>query len=276
MIKTVKSDLFGGNLNIEFYNSANDIVDDLQKRTRTDSRFEGDEYKNAHWVGATREETYRMLREGYQPTVDKMQNVVKFTARGTAKRTQFMNHVEGFAPIVPNAIMGLPNSMITSYTKPIKTKVIDVYYELTCSSSTSNESLIKAGEKLLGAITELEAQGYRFNLYVVQDYYNAREGCDMLCLRVKSAKQPFDLKRMSFSMVHTAFFRGIGFEWYSKFPKGKYRNGYGHSISYDKSQEELDAEFKKLFGNNVVFFSAVKTMKQDKEYLKGVLTNGKR
>lgn len=276
MIKTVESKVFGGTLNIEFYTSANAIVDDLQTRERTDKHFKPDEYADSKWVGATREQTYEMLREGYQPTVDKMRNVAKFTAKGVGKRTQFVSHVEGFAPIVPNAIMGLPNSMITSRIKPIKTKVIDIYYEMTCSANVSSNDLIKAGENLLGTIMELEAQGYRFNLYVVQDYYGGRgDGCDMLCLRVKSASQPFDLKRMSFTMSHTAFFRGIGFEWYSKFPKGKYRFGYGHAVSYDHTQEELTAEFRRLFGNNVVFFSATKIMGKDKEYLKGVLTNEK-
>lgn len=275
MIKTIQSKVFG-TLNMEIYHSANAIVDDLQTRTRTSSNFKKDEYEDTGFVGANREQTYQMLREGYQPTVDKMRGLSRITAKGAGKRTQFFDHVEGFAPIVPNAILGLPNSMITSRMKPIKTKVIDIYYEMTCSCRTESKDLIAAGEKLLGAILELEAQGYRFNLYVVQDYYSPSKGCDMLCLRVKTASQPFDLKRMSFALVHTAFFRGIGFEWYSKFPKGTYREGYGHAVSYDKSQEELSAEFKQLFGPSAVFFSAVKIMDKDKDYLKGVLTNDKK
>lgn len=276
MIKQVKSKIFG-DMNIEYYTSANTLVDNLKVRTKTDSRFKANEYENKSWVGATREEAYTMLREGYQPTVDRMKDAVKFTASGVAKRTQFINHVEGFAPIVPNAIMGLPNSMITSRTKPIKTKVIDVYYDMTCSSSTSSNDLIKAGEVLLSAIMEMEAQGYRFNLYVTQDYYGGGS-CDMLCLRVKSASQPFDMKRMSFTTVHTAFFRGIGFEWYSKFPIGKYRPGYGHAICYDKSQEEVTAEFRRLFGPSAIYFSAVKLLEKGncKDYVKEVLTNEKK
>ena len=273
MIKTVESKLFGGKLNIELYTSANQIVDDLQVRVRTDSRFKSDVYGNPSWVGANREQTYKMLREGYQPVVDKMKSSVKFTAGGIKKRTQFFNSVEGFAPIVPNAIISLPNSMVTSRTKPIKTKVLDVYYEMTCSSGVESRDLIAAGTKLLSAIMEMEAQGYRFNLYVVQDYYAPGEGCDMLCLRVKTASQPFDLKRMSFTMAHTAFFRGIGFEWYEKFPKGTYRYGYGCSISYQKSQRHIQNEFRRLFGNNVIFFAATQIMREDDAYLKGVLTN---
>ena len=276
MIKTVESELFGGKLNIEFYTNAQQIVDDLQNRKKTDKCFKPDEYAEPKWVGGTREQTYTMLKEGYQPTVDKMRDLVKFTAQGVGKRTRFMNHVEGFAPIVPNAILGLPNSMITSYTKPIKNKVLDVYYDITASCLTSSKELIEAGQKLLGAIIELEAQGYRFNLYATQDYYERGGSCDMLCLRVKSANQPFDLKRMSFPLTHSAFFRGIGFEWYSKFPIGTYRYGYGNAIAYEKTQEEIQDEFRRLFGKSVVYFSAVSILKEEADYIKGVLTNDKK
>ena len=276
MIKTVESKVFGGKLNIEFYTNAQQIVNDLQARKKTSKEFKSDEYADPHWVGGTREQTYTMLKEGYQPTVDKMKDVIKFTAKGVGKRTQFMNHVEGFAPIVPNAIMGLPNSMITSRTKAIKNKVLDVYYDITANCGTKSKELIEAGQKLLGVILELEAQGYRFNLYVTQDYYDSLKGCDMLCLRVKSANQPFDLKRMSFPLTHSAFFRGIGFEWYSKFPLGTYRFGYGKAISCEKSQEEISAEFKRLFGPSSVYFSVVSLLKKEPDYIKGVLTNDKK
>ena len=174
--------------------------------------------------------------------------------------------------------MGLPKSMINSSMIPIKTKVIDIYYELTCSAFTKSSDLIKAGQKMLGVIIELEAQGYRFNLYCTQGYYGPSSGCDMLCLKVKSANQPIDLKRMSFPIAHTAFFRGMGFDWYSKFPKGTYRSGYGQPISSNKSQEAIQEEYRKLFGKNAVYFSASKIIEKEdnaNEYIKEVLTNGK-
>lgn len=96
----------------------------------------------------------------------------------------------------------------------------------------------------------------------------------MVCVKVKSASQPMDLKRMSFPIAHTAFFRGIGFDWYSKFPKGTYRPGYGSPICYEKTQEQIQEEYRKLFGNSAIYFSAETILrKKDKaeEYLKEVL-----
>lgn len=271
IIKTYSSKVFG-KLNVEFYHSAQEMADDLETRQMTDSSFHAPEYGSS-FVGATRDETYKMLREGYQPTVDALKKGVK--VQGTGKRFKSFNDVCGFQPIIPNAIMGLPNSMINSSMTPIKTKVIDVYYDMTVSCGTESSDLIKAGQRMLGTILELEAQGFRFNLYVCQNYSDSK-GCDMVCVKVKSANQPFDLKRMSFPVSHTSFFRGIGFDWYSKFPLGTYRFGYGRSIAYDKPQEEITKEFQRLFGKGAMFFTATKLIEQkDKanEYLKGVLTN---
>lgn len=271
-IKTVKSPVFG-KLNMEIYGSAQEVAEHLEIRQRTSDNFKSDPYERRSFTGATREETLRMLREGYQPTVDALKKGTKVFASG--KRFKSFNDVVGFAPIVPNAIMGLPNAMVNSSMKQIKTKVLDIYYDMTVSAYVESSDLIKAGQKMLGVILEMEAQGYRFNLYVCQTYGDAK-GCDMLCVKVKSANQPFDLKRMSFPVSHTAFFRGVGFDWYSKFPLGTYRFGYGTPIYHLKPQSEIKKEFKRLFGQGSVYFSAqsiVKDIESADSYIKGVLTN---
>lgn len=273
IIKTVSSPLLG-TLNMEIYGSAQEVANDLENRQMTDRNFE-DTFRSGRrdFIGATKEETFRLLREGYQPTVDALKSGAKITATG--KRFKSFNDIVGYAPIVPNAIMGLPNSMINGSITPIKTKVLDIYYDMTVSCYVDSNDLIKAGQKMLGVILKMEAQGYRFNLYVCQTYADRRSG-DMLCVKVKSANQPFDLKRMSFPVSHTAFFRGIGFDWYAKFPKGKYRDGYGTPLYHLHSQDEIKAEFKRLFGKGATYFSAqtiVKELSNAEEYIKGVLTN---
>lgn len=273
-IKCYQSKFFGGHLNVEMYNSAQEMANDLEARTITNVSFHDPYIGSRDFVGATKEETYKMLREGYQPVVDTLKSKMKFSASGQTKRFKSFNDVAGYAPIIPNAIMGLPNSMVNSAMKPIKTKVLDVYYEMTCPAYRRAKELIEAGQKMLGVILEMEAQGYRFNLYCTQGYYSPSTGCDMVCVKVKSASQPMDLKRMSFPIAHTAFFRGIGFDWYSKFPKGTYRPGYGRAISAEKSQEDIQEEYRKLFGKSAIYFSAETICnKKDEaeEYLKEVL-----
>lgn len=226
------------------------------------------------WFGVkSYDEALELLRNGYQPTVDAMGGVFKASRNGVAKRITFQNEIQGFAPVVPLALKGVPNCMVNMTMKHIKAKVIDVYYDMAASCSVKSSDIIKAGQALLGTIVELEKQGYRFNIYAVQSYSD-EVSCDMLAVKVKSSGQPLDLKRISFPLTHTAFFRVIGFDWYSKVPGGKHRSGYGHALGHEINNAELQESAKQLFGKSAVYFSAANIIGKDKESIKEVLTNG--
>lgn len=258
---------------VESYDSAMEVADKCNTRSLTSDRFEDMRSKCfGGWDGVSSyDEAIDLLRNGYQPIVEDMRGEFKSNRTGIGGRFKFQNAVAGFAPVVPLAMMGVPNSMIDMRMKPIKTKVIDVYYDMTCSCGTTSEEIIENGKKLLGAIIELEAQGYRFNLYAVQTYCDKTDA-DMLVVKVKSSTQPLDLKRISFPLCHTAFFRVIGFDWYSKVPNGTYRIGYGHA-AYHEFHDDMNEFYRKLFGQNSVCFSRTAIMNQGKEHIKEVMVN---
>jgi hypothetical protein len=261
------------NVNVEFYNSAMDVYEDCKKRTITDSSFD-DKSKASfgRWEGVeTYDEALKYLRNGYQPTVNKLKEKLKVQDPGQ-KRISFTNNIVGSAPIVPLALKGVPNCMIDTRMKQIKCKVIDVYYDMTCSCGTDSDDIIANGQKMLGAILDLEHQGYRINLYAVQSY-NDSSSSDILAVKIKSSNQPLDLKRMSFPLTHTAFFRVIGFDWYSRFPKGKYRSGYGHALGYELNDREMKEFATKMFGDNAIYIAGSKILSRDEEYIKEVLKN---
>ena len=260
-------------INVERYSSAQEVVQDCRSRKITDSSF--DDMSSKHldfsWEGVHNyDEALELLRTGYQPTVDKLQGALKANRTGTQKRITFENQVHGFAPIVPLAMKGVPNSMINMTMKPIKCKVIDVYYAMNCGSSASANDIIGYGQKLLSAIIELEKQGYRFNLYAVQAYSDY-DNADMLCVKVKSSDKLLDLKRMSFPLTHPSFIRVIGFDWYSKCPTARYRSAYGRALHYSLSDKEVDEIAKQVLGDNAVYISAVKVRETGEEHLKEVL-----
>lgn len=260
-------------VNVEFYDSAMDVYEDCKKRTITDSSFD-DKSKASFgsWEGVkTYDEALKYLRNGYQPTVNKLREKLKMQDPGQ-KRISFTNNIVGSAPIVPLALKGVPNCMIDTRMKQIKCKVIDVYYDMTCSCGTDSDDIIKNGQKMLGAILDLEHQGYRINLYAVQSY-NDSNSSDILAVKIKSSNQPLDLKRMSFPLTHTAFFRVIGFDWYSRFPKGKYRCGYGRALGYELNDREMKEFASKMFGDNAIYIAGSKILSRDEEYIKEVLKN---
>lgn len=262
-------------INAEIFNSADECAKVCQSRAITDSSFE-DMRKEAsqRWHGADYDGTMELLRNGYQPTVDALKGVFKANVSGEGKRFKFQNSPVGFAPIVPLALMGVPNSMLDMRMKPIKAKVVDVYMDMTCSSGTKSKEIMDASKKVLSAVIELERQGYRFNLYSCTGYFDGNTG-DVVCVKVKSAEQPLDLKRVSFPMAHTAFFRVLGFDWYSKFPLGRYRFGYGHAAYFDFKEKTTEV-YRQLFNKkSIVFFSVQELIANGNEKsIKEALENG--
>lgn len=265
-------------INVEVFNSANEVVETSARRKMTSSKFHDMTDPNQvdkEWTGVeSLDEALELMRTGYQPTVDKMKTGIKANVQGQGKRISFFNDVVGYAPIVPLALQGVPTSMQNSYMKPIKAKVLNIYYDMAASCSTSKEEIIEAGQKLLAAIMELEMQGYKFNLYAIQTYWeNSSKGGDMLCTKIKSSNTPLDLKRISFPLTHTAYFRVIGFDWYSKTPNGKYRGCYGHALGYDFDEKTMQKGFKEIFGDNCIVFSCSKIIKKDVEHFKTVIVD---
>lgn len=275
-MSVIKKYSFNGyTINTETYSNASEIIVDVKKRPITDTMFmnmqKEDLSKDVSRYGVkSYEEALKLLEFGYQPIVDKLKMQIKANVKGTDKRISFHNDIVGYAPIVPLAILGVPNSMINSYMKPIKSKVIDVYIDITYSWVDSNERIIKSSSRILSVILKLEQQGYRFNIYCVKSQSDSND-CDMMIVKIKDALQPIDLKRISFPLAHTAFSRVIGWDWYSKFPKGKYRSGYGHSITFESKFK--DEWVKKMFGNNAIMLSAKKLLDEDEKYLAEVLIN---
>ena len=272
--KQIKAGSHNYKVMMEKYNSAMEVSDDCRRRPITSSSFQ-DKSKETfgEWEGVeSYDEALSLLSNGYQPTVETLKEKLKGTKMGMGKRISFKNDMVGAVPVVPLAMMGVPNNMINMTMKPIKCKVIDIYYDVTCSFRTTSDQIIKNGQKLLGAVLELEKQGYKFNIYAVQTYAD-RTSVDVLTVKVKSSSQPIDLKRISFPLTHTAFFRVIGFDWYSKTPEGKYRSAYGHALSYDLSRSELDDFARQAFGDNAVFISGKNIMHEDEKYIMEVLTD---
>lgn len=261
---------------VECYDSADEVVEVSGKRPYRnnfdqDMRKPGEVSKSWHYVDSFEEAT-ELMKTGYQPTVEKLKKgTLKANVQGQAKRISFSNDIVGFSPIVPLALQGVPNSMQNSYMKPIKAKVLDVYYDMTASCHTKAEDIIKAGQQLLAAIMELEMQGYKFNLYAIQSYYSYGKGADILCTKIKSSNTLLDLKRISFPLTHTAYFRVIGFDWYSRCPKTTYRHAYGQALGYNFGEDAMRKGFKEIFGDNCIVFSCAKVLNESSEHFKNAI-----
>lgn len=262
------------NIMIEDYNSAFDVAEDCNTRKITYSNFDkAEEFDNWGWRGCKNyNEALELLKNGYVDKVNSIKSKLEKSIRGIVKRITFNNDIVGYAPIVPLAILGVPNSMINSIMKPIKAKVLDIYYDMTCCAAVESSDIIKCGISFLETIIGLEMQGYRIRLTSVQIYTDSK-GCDILKINIKNSNQPIDLKRISFPMIHTAFFRVIGFDWYSKTPKGTYRHGYGHDLNREFSNNELKEFKEQVFEKNGIYISAAQIINKDAKNIEEIIKN---
>lgn len=267
----------------ELYDCAKDVVRDCQTRPIRIKEY-AMEQKRIHddWHGVNSyQEALDLMSNGYQPVVERLREELKVNANIGNPRFMFSNEVQGFLPVVPLAIKGIPQSMIDLRIRPLKAKVLDIYYDITANSDKDPEDFIKAGQVLLGTVLALERQGYKFNLYAVQSYQGTcgrERTVDFLCAKIKSSNSPFDLKRMSFPLAHPAYFRVIGFDWESKSPIARdIGHGRGRAITYDFNPDDVNKIVRSVFGNNAIFLSAATLIddEYDKERLKGVLTSAK-
>lgn len=263
-------------VNGELYNTVNEMVDLLNTRKMTSNSFTDQRTKHhdKDWAGVgSYDEAIDLLHNGWQSAVDKLKEGISANYVGEGKRITFNNDVVGYAPIVPLALQGVPQSMLNHQMKAIKAKVIDIVYNIAVSCSFTPKDILENGKNLLTAVLGLEQEGYKINIYAMQAY-SSRNNCDMLLIKIKDSRQPMDLKRMSFPLTHPAFFRVIGFDWYSKVPGGIYRASYGQPISYNLGVESAKNVIREFCGNDkaVVFFG--QEMKgKSVDYIKEVIKN---
>ena len=245
---------------IEQFDSIHELQATLSKRT-PNSVFRSTRESHTNDYSFTGTENYgeaeRLMMNGWEEYVAeiresglKVRNAnssTDYTSRKTPR-----NAVIGYAPHVPNAILGLPESMITTDNSPKKCKVISIFYVPCSTADTSTETYKKAGIALLSLINKLELGGYRVNLRA--SFKSSVCDNERICgtVVVKTWRQPLDLSLVSFALAHPSFQRRIGFNWLETLPKldnNSWNCGYGRTIEVGDSNYD---SCKKLYEDNGV------------------------
>lgn len=225
---------------IEEFASFNELINTNDSRERNFGEARTD--KDRSWRGATYDEAVEMLRYGWE---DKekldytMQKISQLNKQHDRQRTSFKNDIVGFAPVVPLAIMGVPQNMINSTRIPKKAKVIKIILDVGMASSVSVNEKLEWGAKVTSKIANLEKQGFRVKIECIKTFVE-RDGlvkCHVCKVPVKNENQPFDIKRMMFVIAHPAMSRRIMFDWYERLPDATEYSGYGVSLQYHSTSK---------------------------------------
>lgn len=147
--------------------------------------------------------------DGYQQVLKTMKNVKVST---NTQNHKFMEKIgfEGYAPCVPRAIIGHPETMFQSTVIPFKHKVVDVFVQNANSCCVPAETIIKVGIIACNYINEIEAKGYRTNLYSMETKKCGSEQ-SIYITKVKDSREQLSLKRVIFPLAHASMLRRIYF-----------------------------------------------------------------
>ena len=194
-----------------------------------------------------------LLLNGYREPLDQMKKaLLKLDTQGEKSRPRSFIDMVGHIPHVPNAIMGLPTSMINREKRPNRSKTIHLLYGFSALGDVSARDMIKGGINFIGLINSLEKGGYRVKLDIMRCTTSSQVTAIGYTCNLKEYSQSLNLLKLCYPLVHPSMLRRTSFRWCETVPNLtdiKYRNSYGQSLyarlGYDGNKER---EFLKEHG----------------------------
>lgn len=258
----------------EIFDNAQELINTVKGRKHVfDRDFFGGYQCHNSWYGFT--DTDSLIQNCLSHSVDTRSiNAIKTALKPKIQcnRTKTFNSVIGYIPNVPLALMNVPTSMINRKKVEIKSKVINLYVNISCHGGYSPNDIVDAGKTLMDYIIGLEQNGYRIGLTAFWSTSNDYNEVSLVGLRIKDSSQPLDISRCAYPFMNPSFHRGICYAWYQRTGGFEHDWGYGQPISNGSSQNEC---IKKALGtkDNGLVLCFEDILKSGKAYIESTLTD---
>lgn len=199
-------------------------------------------------------ESLDLMRTGYVEGMEKLKNSllspVNPRTENTCKNIPTVDIV-GFAPLVANAIIGMPKSMINIKKINIPSKVISIFYNSSDCAGVEASRFVTAGAHLLGLIIQLEKDGYRVSLSVASAFCTKKQK-SIASVSIKDHRSKINPLKVSYPLLHPSFFRRQMFRWLETNPDVKdeeYEGAYGKPLwTFHDSNIDSEREFLRSSG----------------------------
>lgn len=234
------------NMYKEEFSSIFELMNTLKERPN--NKFMRDEYSsqttgNSSWSGTnTYEEAESLLIYGYNDPVKNIKSNLIKNKKLVSKMYNLIpkpiatNQVVGFVPNVPNALMGLPKSMISVEKINRNKKTISIIYATGGAVGIEPKTLESAGTALVSAINLIELAGIQTRLSI--GFIPSVKGRQIIfpTVNIKNFNERFSLQKICFPMVHPSMFRRIGFKYLETCPSMEedFSCGYGRPASLEQ------------------------------------------
>ena len=187
-----------------------------------------------------RENMELLKKYGFEPDVKKY---------NFAQRRKITPAVVGFAPIVPNAIAGVPVAMQRVEQIKVQQRVVNVVLSVGFDYTIDKDDYATFAAKVLNACISLEKRNIRVNLYVVMGARekNKIDGQHIVSfVKIKDSKQAIDPLSVAYPVINASFLRRHNFRLIETTPGVSFQfcSNYGVPLSSDTIKKFLPAQLK--------------------------------
>lgn len=156
-------------------------------------------------------EADKLMLEGDYERCNMIRNEqMRIDAGISDKKSTLVKSCCGSFPCVPLYLSGCPKNMYSKRMYPDKARTVSIIIETQVSIDVSSEKIIKAGAEILTAISILERNGIRINLFAA-DYSYTPKGKKVynlaMIVKLKDAGSPLDKLSVSYPIAHPSFLR---------------------------------------------------------------------
>lgn len=217
----------------EFYRYINETPTNDAFKNATLSSYMINEQKN-NWSGTNSfEEACNLFINGWDKKTLELKQKLDFEEHKEPQMTyKNIQSVQGYHPIVPLYLMGVPNNMVTKKMVPLKKKVINIDKTIAYVYSVKPEQIIDESVKAIRIINRLERQNYRVNLNLVCITRKDEVGIGFK-IKLKSANESLNISKLTFPLIHPSMLRRLALRFIEVNPhttRGFIR-GYGVPLS---------------------------------------------
>lgn len=165
------------------------------------------------------DEAQSLLKNGWEDMSNKISQKLKADNVEIKPSMAYRNTlgVQGFQPVVPLYLQGVPQNMASRRMVPVKQKIITLNKSISYSAFWTIDGIMEESIKAFKLIKRLEAQNYRCMLNLVFGSSSSTNAY-VIKIKLKSPNEKLNISKLSFPLVNPSMLRRLIFRFIEVYP----------------------------------------------------------